>query len=160
MGGKAGTIGTAASTTGTKARARAKPKARTKTMTPAAVKANRANGRRGGRPRKADYAEIFAELEPCPEGDPLAACVWVQKILGIIMRETCQGRGNSQINADLRALAGVILRAVPTERLGEVEKLLEKATKARRKPAVKRGPETEDVAEGPPGSSGGSFIRR
>jgi hypothetical protein len=129
-------------------------------MTPAALAANRANGRKGGRPRLADYSEIFAELEEIPEGDPLAACTWVQKILGTAMRETCQGRGNPQLNADLRALAGVILRAVPTERLAEVEKQIDGATKARRKPAVKRGPEMEDVPAGPAGSSGGAFIRR
>jgi len=152
MGGKAGTKAP-------EARSGAKPAAPARRGETSAA-ASRRNGMRGGRPKKHHYEEVFADLTLPPEADPLAVALWAARIAGTLAVETLQGRGNLALNADIRATLTLIIRALPTERLAAVEKQLDRASKARRKPAVNRGPEVEDVTARPAGASSGDFIRR
>lgn len=146
MGGRAGTAG---------------PRARgTKTAASEARRAAaRENGKKGGRPRKHKYDQIFADLAEPPTGDPLETCLWAQSISARALFETVQGRGNRELNAEIRAFTGVIIRAVPTERLAEVEKRIAIAAKARRTPMPAIGPPVESVTPGNPRTGGGAPIR-
>lgn len=120
--------------------ARAKPKTSAKKL--AAV---RANGKKGGRPRKSSPT-AFADIEPPPVGDPLAIATWAQGIVAKQLYEETQGRGNRELSVRIRALAGSIARLVPMERLNEAEKRIKEA-RAPAKPHTRKGPEMEPYVE-------------
>lgn len=109
------------------AAAAAKPSARKTPAKPtrsseAKAKAARENGKKGGRPKKHTYDKLFTAVEdPASVEDPLQLVPWVMRALAIALRETLQGRGSAQLNAELRSTARVIKSMVPMERIRQAE---------------------------------------
>jgi hypothetical protein len=119
----------------------------------------RLNGKKGGRPKKHQYDEIFADLADPPTGDPMQTCKWAQAICSRALFETVQGRGNRGLNTEIRAFTGTIIRCVPTERVSEAERRIKNAGKARREPTPAVGPTIENVTPGNTGPSSGDTVR-
>jgi hypothetical protein len=98
------------------------PRAKPKRTSEAKAKAARANGAKGGRPKKHVYEQLFTAVEdPAKVEDPLQLVPWVMRALAIALRETLQGRGSTALNAELRSTARVIKSMVPMERLRQAE---------------------------------------
>jgi len=109
------------------------------------AEAARTNGAKGGRPRKPTYEDVFADIDEPPD-DPLAIVGWMQRVVATATQETIQGRGNRELNQEVRAFANVIARLVPYERVLEAEKrILERV--APPKPQAAQRPELVTCAK-------------
>lgn len=133
---------------------------RGRSKSPAKVAAAQLNGQRGGRPVKHRYPEIFETVIGLPpEGDPLALATWAQRGAAYIAYETMVGRGNDQLNSQFKALANVIARLLPMERLAEAEKII-RAARAPARPTIRKGPEERPLDAQPAETSFSGRIRR
>jgi len=92
---------------------------------------------KGGRPRKAWYEDVFADLGDPPD-DPLELAGWCQRLAAKCARETAMGRGNREINQQVRGLIATITRCMPFERLRQAEALIRNAAEPK-KPAQRKG---------------------
>lgn len=126
---------------------------------PAKAEAARANGKRGGRPSRARYEEVFAELEPPPLGDPLALATWTMGICALSLYETVKGHGQKEMEQRIRAMAAPIARLMPMERISAAEAKI-KASRAPAKPQTRKGPETVGIDAEPPATGSRGPIRR
>lgn len=129
-----------------KARGRTKAQAASaKKKRAAAAKAKSAKlsaaGKKGGRPKKHRYEELFAAIQdPRTIEDPLDLLPWVLSVQAIAINETLLGRGNREINAEIRAAARVIRALIPIERLRQAERnVLAESRQLNRKLSKPRG---------------------
>lgn len=121
--------------------------------------ASKANGTKGGRPRKDAgdedppppgqldpvYGDIIKEqLGPPPE-DILELCEWLARANAITLYETLQGRGSTRVNQEIRAAANTALRLIPAERLAELERRLKPTRSKRSKVGRARGVKPQPV---------------
>lgn len=143
-----------------KARAAAKKSGQRggKSRSPAKAKAARANGQRGGRPRL-DLSEEFKQVGRAPIGDPLKINEWAQKINARMMELIISGQANGQLVSQIASLTRGIIGTTPAERLHQAGKRI-KAAQAPTKPTARKGPDLEEFGARPPGTGGGTSLRR
>lgn len=130
-----------------------------KARTPAKAAAARANGKRGGRP-KLDMSEEFKDLGRAPiKSTPLEISEWTQKINARMMELVISGRANRELVAQISALTRGIVQTIPAERLHQAGKKI-KAAQSPTKPTARKGPDLEEFGARPPGTGGGTSLRR
>lgn len=97
------------------------------TVSPAKAEAARENGAK--REREHRYFEIFSEIDDPPD-DPLKLCEWAQTVNALALKETIQGRGCKDLNAEIRASSKVIANLVPRTVLSKAATLIKDAAGA------------------------------
>lgn len=84
--------------------------------------ARRANGAKGGRPRRHRYAEFAASMQdPTEIKDALQLLPWIAKFVHFSFGETLAGRGHREHNRLIRSTARTIKALVGTERVRQAE---------------------------------------
>lgn len=108
------------------------------------------HGAKGGRPRDSLPAEVMERLGPPPSG-PLDLARWNQRMLAEVAVLLMAGTIGHELADKLRALAATISKALPTDILVEVERLLRVDEKGQK--AAATGTATEEVPNGEPDRS-------
>lgn len=132
---------------------------------PARARASRINGRaggaygkKGGRPRKHRFPEVFAKF-PDPPDDPLELPGWTARIMAIVLKETLLGRGNDEIARTVRTTSATIAKTIPFERLAQAERRIRGAGSPSKPPAAS-GPQVVKRDEVAAGASSRRAVRR
>jgi hypothetical protein len=110
------------------------------------ARAARANGKKGGRPRKERSVEVYARAGAPPK-DPLKLAEWMQQLLGISMHRiaTDPNMPEDQRRAELRATARAANSLTPRVRLRRAERALAKDKESQQD--VEASPQLEEAAE-------------
>jgi hypothetical protein len=107
--------------------------------------------RAAGRPRKSRYERVFADLSDPPR-DSLELAEWCQQISAKALRETLQGRGNRELNQEIRSFSATVIKLIPAERLLRLKRQLEQRRSPKKPERKARGPEPEPVPSGDNGA--------
>lgn len=105
------------------------------------------NGEKGGRPRDRLPQDVIDRLGP-PPAAPLELARWNQRMMAEVASGLMAGTIGHELADKLRAVGSSISKALPTDILVEVERLLRNDGKEMSAPTT--GPTLEEVPDGEP----------